>query len=708
MPDPLEPTRAVPVPRAELSDSAPAFVPPRVERVGRFAVRAVLGEGAFGTVYLAHDPDLDRTVALKVPHPGTVEPGHHDRFVREARAAAAIHHPNVCPVYEVCTGDRPFIVMYHVAGPTLGQFLGARPGPLPVPLALALAHKLALGVAAAHDRGVTHRDLKPGNVLCDPVTGEVLVTDFGLARLSDGSHSTADGAVLGTPAYMSPEQARGAQAEVGPASDVYALGALLYRLLTGDVPFRGSVFEVLAQHATAQPPAPSASVPELDARLDALCAKALAKCAADRFPHARAFADAVLALAHETGADVSGRLPFETPGATVVRPSPPTLPVGLQPTTVIPPRPAPAPPTGRTGRFVALLVLLTATVGALALFWPQLRDRFARRPDPAQPPAPVPQVEVAPMPRAKGAPKPPEVPAAKPKFALEQLVGVWERQGGTPTDTYWEFWADGTNEKRNTLAPGSARRAFTLDGDDIVQTLAKGATQSRFTVEVLDTDDLVVRLRVGREEGLRVRYKRVPPAPKPVPPDVTPARLVGVWNRTAPSAGVTWEFTKEGNKIVTSKGPPVAQPFAIKDGAIHAGKAVFTVVRLTETELVVKQKDAEQAFRRAKDKPHSAKDVMRALHLGDAALMKPLEAAVLKPDWRAARDRADEVAELAAVLAKSAPPKGNAASWDKLTGAHLQAARDLLGATAAQDAAKARIHLNTLQRSCVECHKVHK
>jgi len=162
-------------------------------RVDKYEVRAVLGAGTFGRVLLAFDPDTNRMVAVKQPHGEGLKPQYRDDFLKEARAAAAIdQHPNICPVYHVGTADGlPFIVMRFVAGGTLRNLLDRRPTPLPVPTALRLVRKVALGLAAAHAKGVIHRDLKPANVLCDLDNNEVLITDFGLARVSAASRAGA-------------------------------------------------------------------------------------------------------------------------------------------------------------------------------------------------------------------------------------------------------------------------------------------------------------------------------------------------------------------------------------------------------------------------------------------------------------------------------------------------------------------------------------
>jgi serine/threonine protein kinase len=272
---------------------APVAHEPAV-RIGRFELREVLGEGAFGRVFLAFDPELERPVAIKVPHGDGLTLAFRDRFLREARATATVHHPNVCPVYDVGTeGDLPYIVMHYVVGGTLGGLLDKLEEPLPPRHAVAIARKLALGTAAAHAQGIVHRDLKPQNVLYDKASREVLITDFGLARISSSARQTAEGAVFGTPAYMSPEQARGRQDEVGPLSDVYSLGVILYRMLTGDVPFTGSVYEIMMQHVEAPPPRPSVRRTGLDPHIDAIVTKAMAKVPTERYHSAKDFGKAL-------------------------------------------------------------------------------------------------------------------------------------------------------------------------------------------------------------------------------------------------------------------------------------------------------------------------------------------------------------------------------------------------------------------------------
>ncbi len=264
-------------------------------RIGRFEVRAVLGTGAFGRVYRAYDPTLDREVAVKVPLAEAVRtPEDHDRFVKEAKAAATISHPNICQVHEVGEQDGvPYIVMALVPGQSLADVIRARKEPMAEKQAAIIVRKLALALEAAHRKGVVHRDLKPANVMFDKERKDLVVMDFGLARrpVADGTaRDTRSGVVMGTPAYMSPEQARGGSKDVGPEADVFSLGVILYELLTGSRPFIGTAHEVISQILLVEAEPPSQRRPGLDSTLEAACLKALAKDPARRFASMREFA----------------------------------------------------------------------------------------------------------------------------------------------------------------------------------------------------------------------------------------------------------------------------------------------------------------------------------------------------------------------------------------------------------------------------------
>ncbi|MBI1918347.1 MAG: SUMF1/EgtB/PvdO family nonheme iron enzyme [Planctomycetes bacterium] len=256
------------------------------EQFGRYRILKKLGAGGMGAVYLAEDARLRRKVALKVPHftPGTRGPVL-ERFQREARLAAAIDHPNFCPLHDVDEIDGiHFFTMTYVEGTPLAELITEGQA-WPAAQAVDLVRRVALAVGELHTRGIVHRDLKPGNIMLRP-SGEPVLMDFGLACAvtSQSERLTGTGQVLGTLAYMPPEQLEGDRARLGPAADVYSLGMILYELLTGQLPFAGPPASVVHQIGNKAPEPPSRLRPELDGRLDAVCLKALAKKPADRFP----------------------------------------------------------------------------------------------------------------------------------------------------------------------------------------------------------------------------------------------------------------------------------------------------------------------------------------------------------------------------------------------------------------------------------------
>jgi hypothetical protein len=267
-----------------------------------YEILGELGRGGMGVVYKARDRALNRLVALKL-----VLAGRHAsaearaRLRAEAEAAARVPHPHVVPVYSSGEHDGcPYFVCEYVAGGSLAKRVGVQPQPPRD--AARLVMLLARAVHAAHQKGIVHRDLKPGNVLLGPPADEPAlnsayglprVADFGLARYLDGpGNDTASYALLGTAEYMAPEQAAGQARSVGPAADVYALGAILYALLTGRPPFRGETpLATLEQVRSAPVPPPSALRPDLPAELEAICLRCLAKAPAERYPTAQTLAE---------------------------------------------------------------------------------------------------------------------------------------------------------------------------------------------------------------------------------------------------------------------------------------------------------------------------------------------------------------------------------------------------------------------------------
>ena len=228
---------------------------PSLQSLAHFDLVERLGVGGFGTVWKARDRKLDRTVAVKIPRQGMLNNDDLEKFLREARAAAQLQHPNIVRVHEVGRdGDSVFIVSDFVRGIPLNEWLTGQQPTMRQAAELCIA--IADALQHAHDRGVIHRDLKPANILIDG-DGRPHLMDFGLARREVGEVTvTLDGQVLGTPAYMSPEQAQGEAHTADARSDIYSLGVILFQLLTGELPFRGSPRMLMHQVIHDEPPSP--------------------------------------------------------------------------------------------------------------------------------------------------------------------------------------------------------------------------------------------------------------------------------------------------------------------------------------------------------------------------------------------------------------------------------------------------------------------
>jgi WD40 repeat protein len=260
------------------------------EQLGRYRLEECVGRGAFAEVWRARDDELRREVAVKLPRRELAgDPTVVGRLLREARSAARLHHPSIVPVYEASEEDgRPYVVSEFVDGPTLATVLAERS--VEPDRAAAIAERLAEALEYAHQCGVVHRDVKPGNVLLAP-DGRPVLTDFGLAQLSEAEAVlTRHGDVLGTPGYMSPEQARGETDSVDERSDVYSLGVVLYEMLAGRTPFAGrrsaSVLYAVV-HDDPPPPGDARPVPD---DLETVCLKAMAKEPRRRYASAGEFA----------------------------------------------------------------------------------------------------------------------------------------------------------------------------------------------------------------------------------------------------------------------------------------------------------------------------------------------------------------------------------------------------------------------------------
>lgn len=276
------------------AEETTTFNPKSGMKVGHFDVLEVLGEGAFGTVFKCFDTELNRFVAIKVPREGRVTADSSKLFLREARSAAAINHPNVIAVYEVGQhADGFYIASEFIDGVTLSEILKLRA--YSPKEAAELMVKLLRAVQVFHDKGIVHRDMKSGNILID-TQGEPHIADFGLARREGPQEITVthDGKIIGTPAYMSPEQARGDTKAITASSDQYSLGVIFYELLTRDRPFHATNSRTLLHRIlTEQPRNPRSVNKAVPVDLDTICVKALEKDPAERYSSVGEMADDV-------------------------------------------------------------------------------------------------------------------------------------------------------------------------------------------------------------------------------------------------------------------------------------------------------------------------------------------------------------------------------------------------------------------------------
>jgi formylglycine-generating enzyme required for sulfatase activity/serine/threonine protein kinase len=380
----------------------------------RYRLVSCLGKGGMGSVWLAEDSALERQVAIKVPHLGDdVSPEVVHRFKTEARAAAKVTHDNLCPIHDVGEhGGLPFLVMPFIEGKPLSKYTGR---PWPPERAIRLVAVLAKALAAVHAAGLVHRDLKPANVMMR-ADGRPVLMDFGLAASAEAQSKrfTREGAMLGTPAYMAPEQVEGRIKDMGPATDIYGLGVILFELLTGRTPFEGPPLSVFGQILHTPVPGPSELSPGIDPRLDAVCRKALAKRPEERFASMAEFAQALAAGRQHSAS--AGRaktrrpdtLALDTEVFDVPEPGP------LQETTPSSSAPTQVPPRRRSPWLVVAGVMLL--IALLPLGW--LLSGAGKQEQTPDPTKRSPQVAKAGLDGKPGKVKPPE---GKKNFGLPEV-----------------------------------------------------------------------------------------------------------------------------------------------------------------------------------------------------------------------------------------------------------------------------------------------
>jgi tRNA A-37 threonylcarbamoyl transferase component Bud32 len=323
----------------------------------RYRAIGRLGAGAFGEVYRAHDSVLGRDVAIKrIRLEAFVEASQLEdvkrRFLREAQVAARLRHPNIVTTHDIVATPETFIVMELVEGQTLQSLLQSRER-LPLDETVGLLAQAALALDHAHANQVVHRDVKPGNIMIEP-SGQVKVMDFGIAKAETGTNLTSTGSIMGTPNYMSPEQAQGLK--VDGRSDLFSLGCVLYECLTGRKPFQGeSITAILLKILREEPPLVDLAGTSLPPGIDTVLRRAMAKDPAARYPTGAALMDALRMAGQATV--------VSSPTARRAPPPPPLPDTG--PGVVAPASPVPRP-AGGTGRLVlALAVIAALAAGAL-------------------------------------------------------------------------------------------------------------------------------------------------------------------------------------------------------------------------------------------------------------------------------------------------------------------------------------------------------
>ena len=526
--------------------------------ISHYQIIGEAGRGGMATVYLAQDTRIDRQVAIKVlPAYFVHDPQFRTRFQQEAQTVVKFSHPHIVPVYEFgVESDEPYLVMAYMPGGTLADRIAK--GPIPLDEAIDILTPIASALDYAHAKGVVHRDLKPGNILFDD-SGAAQLTDFGVVKLAEATQSFTGSAIIGTPAYMSPEQVKGDK-HIDGRSDFYGLAVILYEMLTGEVPYKGDTpTQQLMKHVLEPAPRVRAVRPDFPAEVEAVLLTALAKEPEQRYPTGRAF---IAALANPLAA--RGPQTFITaPAAAAAAPAPaPAQP----PPAARPPAPPSAPPpqteiyhinyeplpamtggrrgsSGRNLGFAALvaILLLMAGGGAAAFF---LRDA---------PPEPTPIVEEPPPTDTP----PPTVDQDGTRRAVEIAVQQTLEAAGETADA--TLTAIAAREEETSLeATARAEAQATV--------FAIATTEARATLAAAQARDAEAtrRARATREAADRLTRQAVPT----VTP--TPRRSTNTGSTASSGGGLPLSFDAFGGWV---RGDEANGEFSRSTAQAHSGGA---------------------------------------------------------------------------------------------------------------------------------------
>jgi serine/threonine protein kinase len=343
------------------------------QKFGRYEIKGEIGRGGMATVYHAYDPRFEREVAIKVlPREMLHDPQFRTRFEREAKTIAMLEHPAIVPVYDFGEEDgQPYFVMRYMTGGALTDRM--KHGPMPIQEVAHIFERLAPALDEAHAKGIIHRDLKPGNILFDQY-GEPYISDFGIAKISAAQTNVTGSGIIGTPAYMSPEQAQGEN--IDGRSDIYGLAVILFELLTGQQPYQGDTpMSVVVKHITEPVPRILDVKPDLPSSIETIIEKAMAKDRDERFSTVKALTEALNAVARGETPDLENvDKTLVAPSKTVVgkRPAPVAKTMLAKPGQVPGPGSGPAAPRKKSGLWIGLgaaaLLVCVAAVGGVILF----------------------------------------------------------------------------------------------------------------------------------------------------------------------------------------------------------------------------------------------------------------------------------------------------------------------------------------------------